>query len=225
MNSELVYKVHEVFDSICGEINGFDGIGQFSTFIRLQGCNLKCRWCDTIKANHNNMPASASFDQLVEAAVQRHVTITGGEPFLHDIVTLANEINKTRYVTIETNGSQLRPEELSKDIVCVMDYKLPSSQMSEHMNMSAFQSLLSTDWIKFVCADQQDFEWALNFLNSNESGVLQTSKIAFSPMMDDPMDDWVTILLEEVLSAATLEVYRDYTFHYSVQLHKIIGAR
>lgn len=223
--NELIFRIHEVFDSICGEINGFDGIGQLSTFIRFQGCNLKCRWCDTIKANHNNILPTASFEQLIASAIQQHVTITGGEPFLHDIVALANKLNKTRFVTIETNGSQLRPSELAEDIVIIMDYKLPSSQMTDQMNMSAFQSLIECDWIKFVCADIQDFQWALNFLDSNESGILSTKNIAFSPMMDEPQDDWVTVLLDEVLEATTLKAYTNYTFHYSVQLHKIIGVR
>ena len=43
--------VYSVYNSIDGEVNGFNGIGECTTFIRLKGCNLKCPYCDTQYAN------------------------------------------------------------------------------------------------------------------------------------------------------------------------------
>jgi len=42
--------LYQIFQSIDGEFNGFKGAGQLATFIRLSGCNLRCKWCDTAYA-------------------------------------------------------------------------------------------------------------------------------------------------------------------------------
>lgn len=39
------FPIVEIFDSIEGEGKR---AGEMSIFIRLAGCNLRCRWCDTL---------------------------------------------------------------------------------------------------------------------------------------------------------------------------------
>jgi len=41
----LRLRVHQIFHSIDGEFNGYNGAGELATFIRLSGCNLRCTWC------------------------------------------------------------------------------------------------------------------------------------------------------------------------------------
>ena len=79
------YKVVEIFSSINGE-----GIraGQLAVFVRMQGCNLNCTYCDTKWANE----ADAKFHwtsteeilELLRSMEIKNVTITGGEPLLQE---------------------------------------------------------------------------------------------------------------------------------------------
>ena len=102
------YKVAEKFVSINGEGKR---AGQLAVFVRFAGCNLKCRYCDTMWANEPD----ASFDIMTDEQILsyildtkvKNVTLTGGEPLLQNnisgLITLLIE-NGIR-VEIETNGS------------------------------------------------------------------------------------------------------------------------
>ena len=76
-----VYKVKEVFDSIQGE-----GcmIGMPVTFIRLQGCNLACPWCDSKETWGQKTYTEYTAEQLAMQVNQETVVITGGEPTIQD---------------------------------------------------------------------------------------------------------------------------------------------
>lgn len=105
-------QVVEIFHSIQGE-----GLlaGVPSVFIRLAGCPLRCRWCDTAYAWDYEFGTEYGVDDLVEAVTQwpcGHVVITGGEPMVGaDSGPRAGLIKLTRrlrdsdkHVTIETSG-------------------------------------------------------------------------------------------------------------------------
>jgi len=105
-------KLAEVFASIQGE-----GLlsGVPSLFIRLSGCNLRCRWCDTPYTSW----APESEDWNLERVMHwvagypqyRHVVITGGEPMLFaETVPLSKACREAgRHVTIETAGTVYQP--------------------------------------------------------------------------------------------------------------------
>jgi len=215
-------EVHEIFESICGEINGFAGIGQMSTFIRLTGCNLACRWCDTLYAK-GKPEMEPEIEELLRMVMQRHVTITGGEPFEQSgVIRLANLLTaQGRLVSIETNGTHARPLTLSDDVRLIMDYKLPSSQMMDRMHLNPFASLNSFDWIKFVCKDEADFAHALAFLRNTEN--LLCRNIAFSPIVKDNNYDWAHDLCDLMIIDHAAN-FTDWNFHFSMQIHKLIGA-
>ena len=71
-------KVNEIFFSIQGESTR---AGLPTVFIRLTGCPLRCRYCDTAYAFHQGRNISIK-DILRETARYRarFVTVTGGEP-------------------------------------------------------------------------------------------------------------------------------------------------
>ena len=106
--NNIQYKVVEHFVSINGEGTH---AGQLAMFIRFQGCNLKCDYCDTKWANE----ADASFEwktadelvRLVEEAKVENVTLTGGEPLLQKQmeVLIAELLEHGKRVEIETNGT------------------------------------------------------------------------------------------------------------------------
>jgi len=102
-------RIHEVFESVQGE-----GIwlGMPSLFIRVAGCNVRCRWCDTARARVARGGRELSVDELVRRAKQagpQHVVITGGEPTLYaeELVEICRGLRRAgKIVTVETNATR-----------------------------------------------------------------------------------------------------------------------
>ena len=77
--NKKIYSVNEMFLSVEGE-----GIrtGLLSTFVRFNGCNLCCSYCDTLYAQdvqEPNMSLQEILESIAKLVVDR-VTLTGGEP-------------------------------------------------------------------------------------------------------------------------------------------------
>lgn len=150
-------NVHSIFESISGEA-GFIAQGATTTFIRLQGCNLRCSWCDTVaaqeqKGNHILTP----IDDIALQIHTRNVLITGGEPLTQreGLIDLIDALeSRGHFVQIETNGSlplYIHPTKFPGH--WVVDYKLPSSKM--HLRMMpihefAFNLTHTASMVKFV---------------------------------------------------------------------------
>jgi 7-carboxy-7-deazaguanine synthase len=218
--------VVEIFDSISGEVNGFNGIGQISTFIRLGGCNLKCRWCDTLYAQSIQHQMVLELEDIQRQVVSQHVTITGGEPLLqeHAVVDLITNLTQAGHqVTVETNGSVIpSPALLALPCVLMMDFKLPSSQEMARMNMQAFSVLRPEDWVKFVCKDNSDFQHAILTL---ETWSIGANHIAFSPCVESELDLAAASNLCQSMLAYVENSAEKRRLHFSLQMHKLLGVR
>jgi 7-carboxy-7-deazaguanine synthase len=106
--------VSETFWSIQGE-GKLAGVP--SLFIRLAGCNLRCRWCDTPYASWEASGEPRRADWLLELARSRpeigHVVLTGGEPMMFARLTELSArlaLGRERggagmHVTVETAGT------------------------------------------------------------------------------------------------------------------------
>ncbi len=108
-------SINEVYETIQGE--GLL-VGTPSIFIRFQGCNLRCPWCDQPSALEFKKDSKITLKELMERIKEspfKHVVITGGEPFAHrELPILVKELLKKGYsVQIETNGT-LWHEEMEK---------------------------------------------------------------------------------------------------------------
>lgn len=102
-------RVSESFDSVQGE-----GalLGVPSAFVRLSGCNLRCRWCDTPYASWAPEGDTMRVEEVVQAVrllgpALRHVVLTGGEPVLPPAApALVAALRALGYhVTVETAGT------------------------------------------------------------------------------------------------------------------------
>ena len=94
--------VNETFLSIQGE-GGHIGVPSF--FIRLDGCPLRCAWCDTPYALAGDQGNAICVDELAtQAAPYSHVVITGGEPLAQDIAPLVRAL-EGKHITVETSGT------------------------------------------------------------------------------------------------------------------------
>ncbi len=129
----------EVFASIQGE-GAY--VGEPQVFLRLRGCPLRCRWCDTPDSwapdsvvGARPEPGSATPFQAacwvaaVEPGRPRTVSVTGGEPLLHpDFLLGLRAVLAPRRLHLETAGAH--PEALARVVDAVdhvsLDLKLPA---------------------------------------------------------------------------------------------------
>lgn len=168
MSSEAKLSVTETFLSIQGE-STWAGFSCF--FIRLSGCNLRCRYCDTTHAYEPG--ASRTIDELVEQARRSGAEIaeiTGGEPLLQAgsrELALALLAVTGKPVLVETNGS-VDISVIPEGAIAVMDIKCPGSGQSAAMNFDNIRRLRAYDEVKFVIADRYDFEWAAEIVRRHD---------------------------------------------------------
>ena len=101
-------RVCEIFESLQGE---GARVGEPSLFLRLSGCNLRCRCCDT-KYSWDEF-TEYPLDELVrvvESSGLTSIVITGGEPTLQadELIEFFNELGHRKLKSIiETNGTLL----------------------------------------------------------------------------------------------------------------------
>lgn len=189
--SESRLRITEVFTSIQGES---DLAGWPTVFVRLTGCPLRCRWCDTPYSFHGGH--WWSFSQVLEAADQsgcRHVCVTGGEPLAQKrtLGLLQRLCNAGYTVSLETSGA-VPVGDVDPRVIKIVDFKAPGSDESERNLWEIVDQLQPHDQIKMVLADRRDFDWALNEVRSRR---LDRWQVLFSPVWNElsPRDlgEWI----------------------------------
>ena len=153
-------NVCETFTSLLGE-STLSGLPAF--FIRLSGCNLRCRYCDTKYAYEESVVWN--LESLIKAARNsstRLVLITGGEPLLQEgtQMLINSLLNAKMEVLLETNGS-LAIQGVDSRVRRIVDVKCPGSGMSHHNLWTNLEKLTPRDEVKFVIYDKDDCTWAL----------------------------------------------------------------
>jgi len=112
--------INEIFYSLQGE--GFLA-GVPSVFVRLAGCPLRCRWCDTKYAWDKEAGENYSIAEIVQTVQKwpcKFVVITGGEPMINpDLPQLVKELKASeKHITIETAGIAHIPD-MSCDLMSI----------------------------------------------------------------------------------------------------------
>ena len=199
-------KICEMFRSIQGEGKL---IGVPTYFIRSVGCNLDCAWCDTKYSFDGG--TEMSVDEIVESARdERYICITGGEPMIQKEFPelLDRLLAEGKHVTIETNGSMsLKDLPDSENVLVSMDVKCPSSKMTDRMDWNNLALLRPKDQLKFVLADEGDYEFAVDIVRRYDPDT----EIIFSPVGGMEARPIAERVVESGLNVRVL-----------LQLHKII---
>jgi 7-carboxy-7-deazaguanine synthase len=182
---DIKFNISEIFYSIQGEGTR---AGLPCVFIRMQGCKLRCVWCDTKYAlqlgkNEIIMSAQEIIDK-VEAYESDFIEFTGGEPLEQaKIVSLIEYfIQKGKTVAIETAG-YLSLEGLPEKLTKIVDFKAPGSKMDKYNNLENLKYLNHHDEVKFVLTDIDDYNWAKEFIETNNL-YANVDNILFSPVFD-----------------------------------------
>jgi 7-carboxy-7-deazaguanine synthase len=202
-------KVCEIFSSIQGE-SSFAGIP--CTFIRLTGCNLRCSYCDTPYAYYEGQELTV--DEIIRK-VQRTginlVEITGGEPLLQNEAHLLIKrlIDEGYKVLVETNGSQ-DIKQIDKKAIVILDIKTPGSGTSKEMDFSNLDYIKSSDEIKFVITNREDYEWSKDIIQKYK--LMERCKLLLSPAFGTlPPENLAKWIIGDKLK-----------IRFNLQLHKYI---
>lgn len=174
----MVLQVSEIFHSIQGESSH---AGLPCVFVRLTGCNLRCRWCDSEFSFHGGERMEL---EAVLAAVRAYgcdcVEITGGEPLLQApaVVALAEALLAAgATVMLETSGERdLGP--VPARVIKIVDVKCPASGEGGTFRESNLKLLQPWDELKFVLSDEGDYAFARQFLLRHQ---LDERRALFSP--------------------------------------------
>jgi 7-carboxy-7-deazaguanine synthase len=122
--------------------------GQRALFVRLSGCNLDCRWCDTPytwdwqRFSRDQQAVEMPIAEIASWASGQEadlVVITGGEPMIqhHRLRELAAElVTAGRRVEVETNGT-VAPNAALIDVISTFNVspKLSGSGIPEHRRL------------------------------------------------------------------------------------------
>ena len=161
-------RVTEIFHSIQGEARP---AGCPTAFIRLTGCPLRCRYCDTPYAFHGGelLETQAVLKRVADFGA-RYVCVTGGEPLAQGAPCrrLLTELADAGYaVSLETGGA-LDIAGVDARVSVVLDLKTPGSGEERRNLWSNLQRLREEDQLKFVLCDRTDYEWARRIIADNE---------------------------------------------------------
>jgi 7-carboxy-7-deazaguanine synthase len=189
--------LNEMYVSIQGESSL---VGLPTVFVRLYGCNLRCRWCDSMHAVEGGEFTRATVDDVAqrireladsgEHAGIRNVCWTGGEPLLQgeSIAAAIRRLPDTFVHSFETDGeidlrafdALVAEERASGRLRYVMDVKCPGSGMKADKAYANLALLRKQDEVKFVLQNRDDYDFAKRVLTTHGAKV---GTVLFSPVV------------------------------------------
>lgn len=187
------------FYSIQGE--GFHA-GKAAYFIRIGGCDIGCRWCDTKISWNADIYPLASTDNIIENAFNseaKSIVVTGGEPFKYDLTYLSKKAKEKNIQTfIETSGAY--PITGEWDWICVS----PKKQKPPLPDL--YQK---ADELKVIIYNDVDFEWA----EDSSQNVSENCKLYLQPEWSKRNENTPKIVEY---------IKKNPKWNLSVQLHKYL---
>lgn len=185
-------RITEIFRSLQGEA---DTVGMPTTFVRLTGCPLRCRYCDTAYAFTGGEPMSlAQILERVRELGAHHVCVTGGEPLAQrGVFALMTALCDAGHrVSIETSGA-LPIDAIDPRVVRVVDLKTPGSGEVERNRYDQLAHLRAADQVKFVICDRADYDWSR--AQVEQHALAQRCGVLFSPSHEQlpagELADWI----------------------------------
>ncbi len=202
-------RVTEIFFSLQGETSR---VGLPTVFVRLSGCPLRCRWCDTSYSFEGGEPLGV--DEIL-ARVGRwqpcRVTVTGGEPLAQrPCHALLSALCDAGYdVSLETGGA-LDIGAVDPRVARIVDIKPPASGEAARNRWENLDLLTPRDEVKLVLAGREDYDWAKQIMS--EHRLAQRCPVLLSPVHGElEARDLAQWMLQDRLPA-----------RLQIQLHKVL---
>ncbi len=201
---QMQLPVMEAFYTIQGE--GFHQ-GKAAYFIRLGGCDVGCFWCDVKESwdagAHPLMAVHSIIAKAKEESAGNNViaVVTGGEPLMHDLTELTNQLHAAGFATnIETSGSS--PLSGECDWICVSPkkFKAPLADV-----------LQKAHELKVIIYNRDDLNWA----EAHAGKVSPACKLYLQP-------EWSKAALITPLIVDYIKQHPKWEL--SLQIHKYINV-
>lgn len=153
----------EIFYSLQGE---GARTGCPAVFVRLSGCNLHCKWCDT---KHSWAPGVELSPQQLAERIRSYnspgLVLTGGEPLLQaaELEQLLALLPADMYVEVETNGT-LAPTPALAERVNQWNVSPKLAHSGNDASLSLCPQVLAAfcatqrAWFKFVVQAEEDWQ-------------------------------------------------------------------
>jgi len=183
-------RVIEIYASIQGESTR---AGLPCTFVRLAGCPLRCRWCDTVYSFSGGEPMT--IDEITDE-IDGHgiglIELTGGEPLAQPGAPELLGVRCDRYsqVLLETSGS-FPIEELDPRVGVIMDMKAPGSGEESRNLWQNLEHLKVGDELKIVISDRTDYDWAREVVEKHRPEVPVLFSPVFGELEPSQLSEWM----------------------------------
>ena len=178
--------------------------GKAAYFIRLGGCDVGCVWCDVKEswdAEKHPKYDVRSLKSEVRKTPAEIVVVTGGEPLMHNLDELTNELKAAGLRThIETSGAY--PLSGTWDWICVSPKKF-KSPLQEILPLA--------HELKIVVFNRSDLNWAEKYAAMVSPGC----KMYLQPEWDNAAE--MTPLIIHYIKA-------NPQWELSLQIHKYINV-
>ncbi len=146
----ITYPIVETFHSVQGE-GAWTGVSAF--FLRLAGCDVHCPWCDTKQSWNLRYHPQYSVRDLATEAKEHNpaiVVVTGGEPLMHDLNPLTQELKKLGMrIHLETSGAYPFSGNFDWVTFSPKQFKPPHFSIYPQVNE-----------LKVVVVNEYDLKWA-----------------------------------------------------------------
>jgi organic radical activating enzyme len=178
--------------------------GKAAYFIRLAGCDVGCIWCDVKDSWDETKHPQHNIEDLISNVINtpaRIVVITGGEPLLHNLTELTEQLKKAGLKThIETSGSS--PLTGTWDWITVSPKKFKAPLL---------EVLAFANELKVIVFNKSDFDWA----EKHAALVPANCKLYLQPEWDKAL--LITPFIIEYIKS-------NPQWQLSLQIHKYINV-
>lgn len=182
----------------------------------MQGCTLRCTWCDTPYAlDHRVKEIQMTGQQILDRIEEigcNFIEFTGGEPLEQFGVfpLMAQLCDRGYEVAVETGG-HVDTSLVDKRVIKIMDIKCPDSKMDSLNYWESVKALTMDDEVKFVIASRTDYDYAKEViakydLSKNTNAVLMST--VFHTITFEELVNWI---LEDSLNV-----------RFQLQTHKFV---
>ena len=217
--------INEIFYSLQGE--GFLA-GVPSVFVRLAGCPLRCKWCDTKYAWDQRAGQDYTIAEIVKTVQQwpcKFIVITGGEPMINsDLPQLVRQLKAAdKHITIETAGIAYIPD-LACDLMSISpklsnsaptDPELAAIHEDSRLDIAVLGKLIDSYQfqLKFVVDSKSDLAEIQRTLK--ETGNVDSKKVMLMPQ---------AVTRDELLakSAIVADICKQTGFVFSQRLQVLL---